>query len=73
MQPDLTENMDAIGFSLAENTKLEVLILRENKIKWPNYQSFFTNMMPNRTIQKLNLQKTDMSDRVCERVSGYLE
>lgn len=30
-------------------------------------------MMPNRTIQKVNLQKTDLSDRVVERIGKYLE
>ena len=30
-------------------------------------------MMPNRTIQKLNLCKTDLSDRVVERLAAYLE
>ena len=50
-----------------------MLILRDNKIKWVNYQNFFTNLMPNRTIQKLNLCKTDLSDRVVERLAQYLE
>lgn len=29
--------------------------------------------MPNRTLQKLNLQKTDMSDRVVEKLTKYIE
>ena len=29
--------------------------------------------MPNKTIQKVNLQKTDLSDRVCEKLGKYLE
>ena len=29
--------------------------------------------MPNRTIQKLNLCKTDLSDRVVERLAQFLE
>ena len=69
MSPDLSGNIETIGESLAENTKLEVLILRDNRIKWSNYQMFFVNMMPNRTIQKLNLCKTDLNDRVLERVA----
>ena len=73
MQPDLSQNIDTIGEALAENTKLEVLILRDNKIKWVNYQNFFTNLMPNHSIQKLNLCKTDLSDRVVERLAQYIE
>ena len=37
MYPDLTNNIETIGEALAENKKLEVLILRDNKIKWINY------------------------------------
>ena len=37
MQPDLSLNIETIGYALAENTKLEVLILRDNKIKWVPY------------------------------------
>ena len=73
MSPDLSSNIETIGDSLAENVKLEVLILRDNKIKWTAYQNFFVNMMPNRTIQKLNLCKTDMQDRVVEKVADYLQ
>jgi len=50
MHPDLSLNIETMGEALAENTKLEVLILRDNKIKWTNYQNFFNNLMPNRTI-----------------------
>ena len=47
--------MEVIGESLAENVKLEVLVLRENKIKWVPYQNFWSFFLPNKTIQKLNL------------------
>lgn len=55
MQPDLSMNIETMGEALAENTKLEVLILRDNRIKWVNYQNFFINLIPNHTIQKMNL------------------
>ena len=29
--------------------------------------------MPNKTIQKINMQKTDVSDRVIEKIGKYLE
>ena len=37
MQPDLSNNIETLGESLADNTKLEVLILRDNRIKWNHY------------------------------------
>lgn len=37
MQPDLSHNIETLGESLADNTKLEVLILRDNRIKWNHY------------------------------------
>ena len=37
MQPDLSHNIETIGEALAENNKLEVLVIRDNKIKWINY------------------------------------
>ncbi len=55
MQPDLSLNLETIGEALAENNKLEVLVIRDNKIKWINYQNFFCNLLPNRHVQKLNL------------------
>ena len=47
--------------------------MKENKIKWTSYQKFWSSMIPNKTIQKLNLNKTDLSDRVIEKMGLYLE
>ena len=71
MQPDLSANLETLGEALADNTILEVLILRENKLKWNAYQNFWCAMLPNRTILKINLSKTDMSDRVVEKMALY--
>ena len=73
MQPDLSSNIEMIGESLAENTRLEVLILRENKLRWNQYQNFWSAIMPNRALLKINLSKTDLNDRVCEYLGKYLE
>ena len=73
MQPDLSHNIETIGEALAENNKLEVLVIRDNKLKWTNYQNFLGNLLPNRHIQKLNLQKTELTDRVIEKLAIYLE
>ena len=37
LQPDISIAMGDLGATLAVNTRVEVLILRENKIKWPAY------------------------------------
>lgn len=37
MQPDLSPCLEVIAESLAENLKVEVLIMRENRLKWVNY------------------------------------
>jgi len=42
--------LETIGEALADNKRLEVLILKDNKLKWVNYQNFFTNLLPNRSI-----------------------
>ena len=73
MQPDLSVNIETIGYALSENRYLEVLILRDNKIKWVPYQNFWNSLLPNKTLQKINLQKTDLTDRVVEKLCKYLE
>lgn len=37
MQPDFSPNIETLGEALADNKKLEVLVLRDNKIKWVPY------------------------------------
>ena len=41
MQPELSPNIETLGDSLAENVNLEVLILKDNRIKWNAYQNFW--------------------------------
>ena len=72
LKPDISSSLESIGDALGDNIKLEVLVLKENRIKWIPYQNFWESMLPNRTIQKINLQKTDMSDRVVEKMCEYL-
>lgn len=55
MNPDLSHNLEQLGEALAENVKLEVLVLRENRLKWNAYQNFWACLMPNKTILKLNI------------------
>jgi len=48
--PDLSNSLEILGEALSENTKLEVLIMRENKLKWVPYASFWDNIKGNVTI-----------------------
>ena len=73
MQPDLNTPIETMGEALATNKKLEVLIMRENKIKWVQYCNFWNLILTNTTLLKMNLQKTDLSDRVVEKMGKYLE
>jgi hypothetical protein len=73
LQPDISLNIEILGEALAENKRLEVLVLRDNKIKWVPYQNFWTAILPNRSLQKVNLRKTDLSDRVIEKIAKYIE
>jgi hypothetical protein len=70
--PDLSGSLEILGEALAENTKLEVLMMRENKLKWVPYANFWDNMKNNTSLQKINISKTDLSDRVLEKLSMYL-
>ena len=73
LQPDPSGPVQDLGETLAKNNRLEVLIMKENKIKWTAYQKFWVSLMPNKVIQKINLHKTDLSDRVVEKMGQYLQ
>lgn len=50
MQPELSLGAEALGEALATNNKLEVLIMRENKIKWNNFANFWNLLQTNKTL-----------------------
>lgn len=66
--PDLSGSLEILGEAINENVKLEVLIMRENKLKWVPYSAFWDNMKRNTSLMKINLSKTDLSDRVLEKM-----
>ena len=70
--PDLSSSLEILGEALGENVKLEVLIMRENKIKWVPYAAFWENMRNNSNLLKINVCKTDLSDRVLEKMCLFL-
>lgn len=72
IQPDLSNSIEILGEALSENVKLEVLIMRENKLKWVPYSNFWENIKGNTSLQKINVSKTDLSDRVLEKMCQYL-
>lgn len=47
IQPDLSNSLEILGEALSENIKLEVLIMRENKLKWVPYSNFWDNLRGN--------------------------
>jgi hypothetical protein len=47
IQPDLSNSIEVLGDALSENNKMEVLIMRENRIKWIPYCNFWENMKSN--------------------------
>jgi len=72
LKPDISSSLESIGDAIGENVKLEALVLKDNKIKWVPYQNFWESMLTNKTLLKINLSKTDMSDRVVEKMCEYI-
>ena len=44
IQPDLSGCLELMGTTFAESQKLEVLNMRENKLKWIPYSQFWENI-----------------------------
>lgn len=47
--------------------------MRDNKLKWMPYSNFWENMKNNSSLMKLNISKTDLTDRVLEKMCIYLK
>jgi len=41
MQPDFNPSLEVLGQALANNTQLEILLMRENRLKWMPYAAFW--------------------------------
>ena len=48
------------------------MIMRDNKLKWVPYAAFWDNIKGNTSLQKISVSKTDLSDRVLEKMVNYL-
>jgi hypothetical protein len=73
MEPSMTNSIKAFGAALGRNKEIEVLNMRGNRIKVSQYCSFWEELIPNKSLKKLNVSKTDLSDRVVGALSTFLE
>ena len=62
---DINCFIEIFGTALSNNTKLEGLSIKENKIKQNNYCNFWENMQKNRSLKSMNITKTEVNDKVC--------
>ena len=46
--------------------------MRENRMKWVPYAQFWENIKLNTSLLKINVSKTELSDRVVEKLVLYL-
>ncbi len=72
LNADFNYFIEAFGEALGLNTKLESLSIKENKIKQTQYCNFWELMANNRTLRRVNLSKTEVTDKVCQKLSTYL-
>jgi len=72
VEPDISNTIEVLGETLSENLKLEELILQDNKIKWVQYCTFWEKLKGNTSLKKINVSKTDLSDRILEKMTPYL-
>ncbi len=43
--------------------------MRENKLKWQNYCGFWENTRGNTSLLKINVSKTDLSDKILVKMT----
>jgi Ran GTPase-activating protein (RanGAP) involved in mRNA processing and transport len=72
MNADFNYVIVEFGEALGLNTKLEGLSIKDNKLKGHQYCNFWELMCENRSLRKINVSKTDVTDKVCARISHYL-
>lgn len=46
--------------------------MRENKIKITTYINFWDNLKTNTSLLKINVAKTELNDKIVEKLCGYL-
>jgi Ran GTPase-activating protein (RanGAP) involved in mRNA processing and transport len=72
MLPDISNSIEALGKALGENRRLEILNLGNNRIRAAPFVNFWALMKDNKKLQKINVSKTDLCDKTCEKLAEYL-
>ena len=73
LNADFNYIVEIFGEALGVNTKLEGLSMKENKLKQTQYCNFWELMAENRSLRKVNVAKTEVTDKVCTKISAYLQ
>lgn len=73
LNTDFNYIIEIFGDALSSNTKLEGLSLKENKLKQTQYCNFWDLMTENRSLKHIDIAKTEVTDKVCMKISSYLE
>lgn len=72
LNADINYFIDLFGEALAVNTKLEGLSLKENRLKVSQYSNFWDLMRENKSLRKIDVTKTEVTDKVCIKLAEYL-
>ena len=64
--------IEVLGEALGESFRMEIIILNENKIRHTSYIKFWEFLMGNKSIKKISVMKTEVSDKTCESIGPYL-
>lgn len=70
---DFNHVVELFGEALCDNTKLEALSLQANKIKPQNYCIFWELMAGNRSLRRMDISRTEVTDKVCVKIGVYLQ
>ena len=62
---DFNYIVESFGEALGLNTKLEGLSIKGNKMKQSQYCNFWGLMAENKSLRKINVSATEITDRVC--------
>ena len=65
--------IEPLGDALGANEKLQNLFMRNTRIRVNNYSNFWSNLCENKNLRKISVQKTDLNDKVAEKLAEYLK